>query len=57
MTTTVAGLIGGILAYVSYNYLVAKIAKAVYEMEAVTIEFLDLIYDKKPIKKIKINIK
>ena len=47
MTTTVAGLIVGILAYVSYNYLVAKIAKAVYEMEAVTIEFLDLIYDKK----------
>ena len=47
MTTTVAGLIVGIIAYVSYNYLVAKIAKAVYEMEAITIEFLDLIYDKK----------
>ena len=47
MTTTVAGLIVGIIAYVSYNYLVSKISKAVYQMEAVTIEFLDLIYDKK----------
>ena len=47
MTTTVAGLIVGILAYFSYNYLVAKIAKAVYQMESTTIEFLDLIYDKK----------
>ena len=47
MTTTVAGLIVGIVAYVSYNYLVAKITTAVNEMEATTIEFLDLIYDKK----------
>ncbi|MBJ04918.1 MAG: biopolymer transporter ExbB [Flavobacteriales bacterium] len=47
MTTTVAGLIVGIIAYVSYNYLVAKISKAVNEMEATTIDFLDLIYDKK----------
>lgn len=47
MTTTIAGLIVGIVAYISYNYLVAKIAKAVYEMESTTIEFLDLIYDKK----------
>ena len=47
MTTTIAGLIVGIVAYISYNYLVANIAKAVYEMESTTIEFLDLIYDKK----------
>ena len=47
MTTTVAGLIVGILAYISYNYLVARITKAVYQMESITIEFLDLIYDKK----------
>ena len=47
MTTTIAGLIVGIVAYISYNYLVAKIAQAVYEMESTTIEFLDLIYDKK----------
>jgi biopolymer transport protein ExbB len=47
MTTTVAGLIVGIIAYISYNYLVSKITKAVYKMETITIEFLDLIYDQK----------
>ena len=47
MTTTVAGLIVGILAYISYNYLVAKIAKAVYKMETISLEFLDLIHDKR----------
>ena len=47
MTTTVAGLIVGIVAYISYNYLVSKITKAVYKMETITIEFLDLIYDQK----------
>ena len=47
MTTTVAGLMVGIIAYVSYNYLVSKITKAVYKMESLSIEFLDLIYDKK----------
>ena len=45
MTTTVAGLIVGILAYISYNYLVSKITKTVYKMETISIEFLDLIYD------------
>ena len=47
MTTTVAGLMVGIMAYISYNYLVSKISRAVFEMESVVIEFLDLIYDKK----------
>ncbi|MBF25741.1 MAG: biopolymer transporter ExbB [Flavobacteriales bacterium] len=47
MTTTVAGLIVGIIAYISYNYLVSKITKAVHKMETMSIEFLDLIYDKK----------
>tara|TARA_B100001250_G_C19751190_1_gene767826 strand:+ start:130 stop:852 length:723 start_codon:yes stop_codon:yes gene_type:complete len=47
MTTTVAGLIVGIIAYISYNYLVSKITKTVYKMETITIEFLDLIYDQK----------
>tara|TARA_Y100001968_G_C19412998_1_gene747403 strand:+ start:481 stop:1188 length:708 start_codon:yes stop_codon:yes gene_type:complete len=46
MTTTVAGLVVGIFAYISYNYLVSKITKAVYKMESLSIEFLDLIYDK-----------
>ena len=34
MTTTVAGLIVGIVGYICYNHLVVKINKAVYQMEA-----------------------
>lgn len=41
MTTTVAGLIVGIVAYVSYNHLVVKTDKVVYQMEANSLEFLD----------------
>ncbi|MGA1545777.1 MAG: MotA/TolQ/ExbB proton channel family protein [Flavobacteriaceae bacterium] len=43
MTTTVAGLIVGILGYISYNHLVVKTNKAVYLMEATSLEFLDLL--------------
>ena len=43
MTTTVAGLIVGILGYISYNHLVVKTNKAVYQMEASSLEFLDLL--------------
>jgi len=43
MTTTVAGLIVGIIAYISYNHLVVKTSKAVYLMESSTLEFLDLL--------------
>jgi biopolymer transport protein ExbB len=43
MTTTVAGLIVGILGYICYNHLVVKINKAVYQMEASSLEFLDLL--------------
>jgi len=43
MTTTVAGLIVGIIAYVAYNHLVAKTNKIVYLMEAKSVEFLDLL--------------
>jgi biopolymer transport protein ExbB len=43
MITTVAGLIVGIMAYVSYNYLVAKVDKVVHTMEGASIEFLDLL--------------
>jgi biopolymer transport protein ExbB len=45
MVTTVAGLIVGILAYFGYNYLVARIDKIVYKMEAYTIEFMDLLHE------------
>ncbi len=43
MTTTVAGLIVGIVAYVGYNFLVNKVDKVVYSMEANATEFLDLL--------------
>ncbi len=43
MTTTVAGLIVGIIAYIGYNHLVVKTDKVVHQMEATTVEFLDLL--------------
>lgn len=43
MTTTVAGLIVGIIGYITFNHLVAKTAKVVYQMEAISFEFLDLL--------------
>ncbi|WP_375238741.1 MotA/TolQ/ExbB proton channel family protein [Aurantibacter sp.] len=43
MTTTVAGLIVGIVAYIAYNHLVVKTDKMVYQMEANSLEFLDLL--------------
>ena len=47
MTTTVAGLIVGIMAYLSYNYLVSKISRVVFEIESTAIEFIDLINEKR----------
>ncbi|SHH24588.1 MotA/TolQ/ExbB proton channel family protein [Winogradskyella jejuensis] len=43
MTTTVGGLIVGIIAYIAYNHLVVKTNKVVYQMEANSLEFLDLL--------------
>lgn len=43
MTTTVGGLIVGIIAYIAYNHLVVKTDKVVYQMEANSLEFLDLL--------------
>lgn len=43
MVTTVAGLIVGILAYLAYNILVAKVEKVVFQLEANTSEFMDLL--------------
>lgn len=43
MTTTVAGLIVGIMGYITYNHLVVKTNKVVYQMEATSLEFLDLL--------------
>lgn len=43
MITTVAGLIVGIPAYFGYNYLVARIEKLVFQMEANSIAFMDIL--------------
>lgn len=43
MITTVAGLIVGILSFVGYNFLVAKIGRVVYQMENDAVEFMDLL--------------
>ena len=43
MTTTVAGLIVGIIAYIGYNHLVVKTDKVVHQMEANAVDFLDLL--------------
>ncbi len=45
MVTTVAGLIVGILAYVLYNILVARVEKLVYKLEARATEFMDLLHE------------
>ncbi|MEH0007625.1 MAG: MotA/TolQ/ExbB proton channel family protein [Flavobacteriales bacterium] len=41
MTTTVAGLFVGIVAYLSYNYLVTEIAKLSHRFEATALDFFD----------------
>lgn len=43
MTTTVAGLIVGIVAFMGYNHLVVKTDKVVHQMEANATDFLDLL--------------
>ena len=43
MTTTVAGLVVGIIAYIGYNHLVVKTDKVVHQMEANAVEFLDML--------------
>ena len=44
MVTTVAGLVVGIIAYISYNYLVSKVDKVVFQLEAKTTDFLDILH-------------
>jgi len=45
MITTVGGLIVGIIAYIFYNILVARIQKVVYNLEINTTEFMDVLYE------------
>jgi len=49
MTTTVGGLVVGIIAYIGYNHLVVRTDKVVHSMEANTADFLDLL--NKPTKR------
>ena len=44
MVTTVAGLVVGIVAFISYNYLVSKVDKVVFMLEAKTTDFLDVLH-------------
>ena len=39
----VAGLVIGIIAYVAYNTLVARVGKVIQNMEATTIAFMDVL--------------
>jgi len=43
MTTTVAGLVVGIIAYIGYNHLVNRTEKVIHKMEANAVDFLDLL--------------
>jgi len=43
MVTTVGGLIVGILAYFAYNYLVSRVTSIVHDLEAKTMEFMDIL--------------
>ena len=43
MTTTVAGLIVGIIAYIGYNHVVVRTDKVVNQMETTAVDFLDLL--------------
>ena len=47
MVTTVAGLIVGIVAYLGYNYLVARVSKVVHKMEYSSVDFIDLLKEPK----------
>lgn len=43
MVTTVAGLIVGVIAYFAYNYLVSMVDKVVRDLEARSLEFMDIL--------------
>lgn len=49
MVTTVGGLVVGIIAYICYNILVARIEKLVFLLEATATEFMDVLHE--PAKK------
>ncbi len=45
LLTTAFGLFVGIFAFIGYNYLVARVEKVVFNMEATSMEFIDLLQE------------
>ncbi len=45
MITTLAGLFVGIIGYIAYNILVARIEKVVFILEARTTQFMDMLHE------------
>lgn len=45
LITTALGLIIGIFAFITYNLLVARVEKVIYQMERYTTEFMDLLQE------------
>ena len=45
LITTALGLVVGIFAFITYNLLVSKVEKVVYQMERYTTEFMDLLQE------------
>ena len=45
MITTAAGLAVGIIAYMAYNFLTAKLEKIIHNMEYSSVEFMDLLQE------------
>jgi biopolymer transport protein ExbB len=45
LLTTAFGLFVGIIAFVGYNYLVALVDKVIFQMEARSSEFMDLLQE------------
>jgi biopolymer transport protein ExbB len=45
LVTTVTGLIIGIFAYVAYNQLTSMIENIIHQMEASSVEFIDLLQE------------
>ncbi len=45
LITTAFGLVIGIFAFVGYNYLVAKVEQVIFQMEKITLDFMDLLQE------------
>lgn len=45
LLTTAFGLLIGILSFICYNFLVSKVQKVIYRMEATSVEFVDLLQE------------